>query len=75
MANLADPKVEHGTLKTIVAFLNTDGGTILIGVEDEGNIIGIEPDQFANEDKYMLHFASLVNDKIGKKYADFIRWE
>ncbi|HUZ56117.1 MAG TPA: protein kinase, partial [Streptosporangiaceae bacterium] len=30
--------------KTIAAFLNTDGGTLLIGVEDSGTVLGIEPD-------------------------------
>ncbi|HPP10900.1 MAG TPA: ATP-binding protein, partial [Defluviitoga tunisiensis] len=28
--------------KTIVCFANTDGGKILIGVDDNGNIIGVE---------------------------------
>ena len=74
-AKKPDPRIEHGTLKTIVAFLNTDGGTLLVGVEDDGKILGIEADQFPNEDKFMLHFANLVNDKIGKKYADLIRWD
>jgi serine/threonine-protein kinase len=30
--------------KTIAAFLNTSGGTLLIGVDDSGGILGIEPD-------------------------------
>ena len=30
--------------KTIAAFLNSDGGTLLIGVEDSGTVLGIEPD-------------------------------
>jgi hypothetical protein len=29
-------------LKTIAGFMNTDGGTLLIGVEDDGNIFGLE---------------------------------
>ncbi len=36
--------VTHSALKTICAFLNTKGGTLLIGVHDSGEIIGIEPD-------------------------------
>lgn len=28
--------------KEIVAFLNTDGGTLIIGVDDNGNVIGID---------------------------------
>lgn len=30
--------------KTIAALLNTDGGCLVIGVTDEGGIVGIEPD-------------------------------
>lgn len=30
--------------KTIAAFLNTGGGTLLIGVGDSGTMLGIEPD-------------------------------
>jgi hypothetical protein len=31
-------------MKSLAAFLNTDGGTLLIGVEDNGNILGLEKD-------------------------------
>ena len=31
-------------LKTIAAFLNSQGGTLVIGVEDDGSIIGLAPD-------------------------------
>lgn len=31
-----DKRIEHAVLKTIAAFLNTQGGTLLIGVEDDG---------------------------------------
>jgi serine/threonine protein kinase len=30
--------------KTVAAFLNTSGGTLLIGVGDSGTVLGIEPD-------------------------------
>lgn len=36
--------LQSSVLKTIAAFLNTDGGTLLIGVEDDGNIFGLEQD-------------------------------
>ena len=74
-ANRSDTAIEHSILKTIVAFLNTEGGTLLIGVEDSGNILGIGIDQFPNDDKFLLHFGNLMNDKIGKHYTDQIRWE
>lgn len=38
------PELLFGNLKTICAFLNSEGGTLLIGVDDSGNPIGIEAD-------------------------------
>ncbi len=71
--NSKDPKIEHATLKSIVAFLNTEGGTLLIGVEDNGNVLGIQEDNFKTEDKYQLHFVNIVNERIGKEYATLIK--
>ena len=73
-ADRADKAIEHSVLKTVVAFLNSEGGTLLIGVEDDGNVLGTEADNFPNDDKYLLHFGNLVNNKIGKQYTDQIRW-
>lgn len=68
-----DTAMEHSVLKTIVAFLNGEGGTLLVGVEDNGNILGIEIDKFPNDDKFLLHFSSIVNDRIGKHFVEQIR--
>lgn len=73
-ADKADKAIENSALKTIVAFLNTEGGTLFVGVKDDGAILGIEKDQFLNDDKYLLHFASLLNDRIGKHYIEHIEW-
>ena len=67
-----DKKIEHSVLKTIVAFLNSGGGTLLIGVSNERKILGIEKDKFENEDKFLLHLLNIIKEKIGKKYLDLI---
>ena len=36
-------------LRTIVAFLNTKGGTLIIGQNDDKEITGIEEDKFKNK--------------------------
>jgi len=54
--------------------MNTEGGTLLVGVHDEGSILGIDLDQFPNDDKYLLHFSNLINDKIGKQFIDQIQY-
>lgn len=73
IADKADKAMENSALKTIVAFLNTEGGTLLIGVQDDGSILGIEKDKFLNDDKFLLHFVNLVNDRIGKHYVEQIQ--
>ena len=40
----ADPKMEHVIVKTVCGLLNHEGGTLLIGVADDGQVLGIEPD-------------------------------
>jgi predicted HTH transcriptional regulator len=42
--NQPDKKMEQIIVKTIAAFLNTHGGTLVIGVEDNGNIYGLAED-------------------------------
>ncbi len=39
----AESELPANLFETVCAFLNTDGGIIILGVEDDGNITGIEP--------------------------------
>lgn len=55
---------EKDVLRTIAGFLNSEGGTLFIGVTDEGNILGLEFDNFKNTDKYLLHLQNLINNKL-----------
>jgi hypothetical protein len=62
-----DKGVTHASLKTIAAFLNTEGGDLLIGVADDGSIVGIERDQLENDDKFMRHLAQIVRNGLGDR--------
>ncbi|RKY08614.1 MAG: hypothetical protein DRP56_03840 [Planctomycetota bacterium] len=64
-SNKPDKAMEIACMKTMAAFLNSEGGTLLVGVEDDGNIIGIDTDRFPNEDKFLLHFNNLINQHLG----------
>lgn len=66
--------IEMVWLKTIVAFLNSNGGTLVVGVDDEGTVVGYEKDQFENEDKYLLHVNNRIQQNIGLEYAPCIRY-
>ncbi len=68
-----DPNIEHASLKTIAAFLNSNGGVLLIGVKDNGEIEGIESDAFDNEDKFSLHFWNMVKSTMGQDISSFLQ--
>ncbi len=65
-------EIELAWIKAVVAFMNSDGGILLIGVNDEGNIIGVRADNFENEDRLRLHFKSLISHHIGPEFARFV---
>lgn len=64
-------------VKTIIAFLNTDGGTLIIGVEDDGTVHGLEDDLKTFSDRSLDAFgrtmANVVNDYIGAQFSRFIK--
>ena len=68
-----DKSVELSSLKIIAAFLNTEGGRLLIGVADDRQPLGLGGDHFASDDKMMLHLNSLIKDRIGILQARFIK--
>lgn len=70
----ADPKIEHVILKTVCGFLNAEGGTLFIGVDDEGRMIGIDPDlatlgSKANLDGYELMLRQLIETGLSASTA------
>ena len=72
-AGKTNPAIERSCLKTISAFVNSSGGTLLIGVRDDGSIEGIETDKFANEDKFLLHLWTLIRNCLGRDFSPYIR--
>ena len=57
-------------LKTIVAFLNTEGGTLIVGQDDDKNILGIEMDRFKNQDDCSKFLKDKIKSNIGIKYLE-----
>jgi hypothetical protein len=72
--NEIDRKIEYSVLKTIAAFMNSKGGTILVGVNDSGEIIGTEKDKFESKDNYALHLTNIIKTKIGKKFFPLVNF-
>jgi hypothetical protein len=68
-----DPRMELAVLKSIGAFLNSKGGSLIIGVTDDGTPLGLAKDGFENEDKMSLHLANLLRDRIGTQHALYVQ--
>jgi len=71
--------IEESALKTIIAFLNSDGGTLIVGVSDAGDIRGVdvEVDKFhkGSDDGLLKHVKNAIKTRIGEQYYPFISYE
>jgi len=70
-----DKKLEVVIMKTIAAFSNGDGGTLLIGVQDDGEVLGLHKDYAelkGDADTFELHIRNLLNKYLGKVIASKI---
>jgi len=76
--------IELSSLKTIAGFLNSKGGDLLIGVSDNGAFLGvsIEVNKFHKDkhnnssfDRFLLHFKSLIKERIGAGYYPYIDYQ
>lgn len=72
-AGFQDKKMEEIVLKTVAAFNNRYGGTLMIGVNDEGEVLGLHDDyqtlKEPNKDCFELHLRNLLNESFGKSFA------
>ena len=75
--------LEDAVVKTIAGFANAPyGGTLLVGVTDDGNIHGLEDDyatfskrgERGDHDLWGQHLKNLL-DRLGKAAADLADWE
>jgi hypothetical protein len=74
---IIEEELAFSIIKTIAAFLNSEGGILLIGVQDDGKVCGIEKDYQVFKDKqnfdgWLQHFVNLVEKQIGKEFFEYI---
>jgi len=66
-------KLEEVVVKTVAAFANSQGGTLLIGVSDDGEVLGLEADYLslggANRDKFELLLRNLLSSAFGAAFV------
>lgn len=71
--------VEHAILKTLCGFMNTDGGVLLVGVDDDGLIVGVDREMKmlykSSNDEYFKKIRNLVDANLGIENSSFIDWK
>ena len=77
-ANQADKRMEHLVVKTVAGFMNGEGGTLLIGVTDEGEVTGIEVDYATlgakgTRDGYELFLTQLFENALSGAAGSLVR--
>ncbi len=64
------PEVVSDICKEVIAFANTKGGTLYIGIADDGTITGIE-----KPDSVILQLSNMVRDSIKPDITMFVHYE
>jgi len=72
-----DSKLIFAAMKEIAAFANTQGGTLIIGVDDTKKIIGLESDfkvlkKENKQDDFKLYFDDIIKEYLGESTFDLI---
>lgn len=56
-------------MKTVAAFMNSEGGLLIVGAADNGDVLGLDKDfetlsKKKSWDEWMQHFINLFNENI-----------
>lgn len=77
--NQVNKELEKTIMKTITAFLNSEGGHLVIGANDSGEPVGLENDIASlpkqDTDGFENHFNNLFNSMVGPEFRRFIQLE
>jgi hypothetical protein len=65
-----NPSLETAVLKTMAAFANSNGGTLVVGRADDGRLTGLQPDfdtmgRRGDVDGFELRVRTLIADRTG----------
>ena len=74
--NNVNKVLEQVIVKTVAGFLNADGGKLIVGVADDGNILGLDRDYRTlnkkDRDGYELFLRQLIANAVGKEHSPYI---
>jgi len=76
--NQVNKQLEKSVAKTIAAFMNTDGGILVIGATDDRNIFGLEADiqtlKRKNRDGFEQDFLRVIKEYLGEIIATKVNY-
>jgi hypothetical protein len=68
--------LERVIAKTVAGFANAKGGVLLIGVDDDGNVLGLAPDyktlQKSNRDGFEQQIIQVIGASLGESVVAFV---
>lgn len=62
--------LEKIVIKSCAAFMNTDGGKLVIGIHEYGNekdVVGIDRERFVSHDHYERHVSQILSNEFGAR--------
>lgn len=75
--NIVNKNLEYVIAKTVSAFLNSEGGILIIGVDDDGNALGLEKDieTFSKKDidGFELHLRNIIKKHLGSNFEKHLK--
>lgn len=77
-AGMPDRKMEHVIVKAVCGLLNSEGGTLLIGVDDDAKVVGLSNDfstlgKKQNRDGYELFLRQLLDNSLSAQTANKVK--
>ena len=75
--NKANPERRNDVLKAVAGFLNGEGGTVLVGVQDDGSIFGLERDlstlgKRADRDGFQQLLVNQLTERLDKDVCSYL---
>tara|TARA_R110002096_G_scaffold242188_2_gene434152 strand:+ start:250 stop:2373 length:2124 start_codon:yes stop_codon:yes gene_type:complete len=75
--NIVNKNLEFVIAKTVSAFLNSDGGILIIGVDDDGNALGLDKDietlSKKDIDGFELHLRNIIKKYLGSNFEKYLK--
>lgn len=72
-----NPDVQGEVIKDIASFMNSEGGTLLIGVNDKGKVTGVNLElkkfKWKKIDNYFQELGAQLESRLGKNYHQYCK--